>query len=633
MDKLITTIGLNKINSATPLDQLNITHIAIGDGNGSFPTLSVSDTALTNELDRKLCSAPFRDDSDPTKLKFEIQIPPDEGGYVIREIGLFDNDGDLISVALTRGVNDSGIPKPDNSLEQGSYITIVFVLELNNASDVDVIYQDSGFIDHQGLLNKDANNAHPATSILSSDGRNVEQRLNDLPSEVSAVVTAEADRAEVAADAAQLSAGVYADTTAGLTATSVGDYFSVPSVEDDEYLILYLHDTGSVATEIKRYPSVNKVDGIEGDIRELGYFAELEANYVEVTTDEDGNVMEAITPDGMRLVNGLRVGNVEVGLDEKSGILELINTSGVSIDSTVYIDKAIDLIGQFSGYSFILCDEDGNISQGVAHNGSTLTSIGTSVGWDLKYSSATSLPDNSRQPNPSGGFTCTGITRINTGFWAVSNHGIASEGGSVQEPSIVFLHLDFTKIRKEINFDNWSNPVTGSIQGITFNPNDNTIWFIDKTNGLVRQTDYDATDYDNDIDPGYTVNGLAYNTAENGLWIPREGTTVCNLYSVDTKTIIRSINVRTNLDQMFHDPVTDLIYYTYGSNGTNGNIEVIDTNGNVLHNFTGIRFAQSIEGIYVDDNKLYITNDGGYHTSAKPPLSMVLEYDLTLGDY
>lgn len=70
-----------------------------------------------------------------------------------------------------------------------------------------------------------------------------------------------ADRAETAADVAALNAGVYVDTAAGLAATSEGDYFSVPSAEDDEYLILYLHDTGGVATEIKRYPSKRYIDG------------------------------------------------------------------------------------------------------------------------------------------------------------------------------------------------------------------------------------------------------------------------------------------------------------------------------------------------------------------------------------
>lgn len=65
---------------------------------------------------------------------------------------------------------------------------------------------------------------------------------------------------EVARDAAQLSAGIYPSTSAGLTATTLGQYFSVPSVINAEYLILYRHDAGPVATEVKRYPSVAAID-------------------------------------------------------------------------------------------------------------------------------------------------------------------------------------------------------------------------------------------------------------------------------------------------------------------------------------------------------------------------------------
>lgn len=66
--------------------------------------------------------------------------------------------------------------------------------------------------------------------------------------------------AEVARDAAQLSAGIYPSTATGLAATTVGQYFSVPSTLDTEYLILYRHDAGPVATEIRRYPSVAAIE-------------------------------------------------------------------------------------------------------------------------------------------------------------------------------------------------------------------------------------------------------------------------------------------------------------------------------------------------------------------------------------
>ncbi|MGP9834204.1 SGNH/GDSL hydrolase family protein [Marinobacter sp. NSM] len=70
----------------------------------------------------------------------------------------------------------------------------------------------------------------------------------------------EADRAEAAGDAAVIGAsGVFEDTVAGIAGTPEGDYFSVPSPADSEYMILYRHDPGPVATETKRYPSTGPV--------------------------------------------------------------------------------------------------------------------------------------------------------------------------------------------------------------------------------------------------------------------------------------------------------------------------------------------------------------------------------------
>lgn len=63
-----------------------------------------------------------------------------------------------------------------------------------------------------------------------------------------------ADEAETAADAATLAAGVYLNTAAGIAATSSGEYFSVPSGDANESLILYRNSSGT-AVESKRYPS------------------------------------------------------------------------------------------------------------------------------------------------------------------------------------------------------------------------------------------------------------------------------------------------------------------------------------------------------------------------------------------
>lgn len=102
--------------------------------------------------------------------------------------------------------------------------------------------------------------AHGAGSTIRwiVDLINADEVIGDAVTEATAAAAvavseaeAAADRAEAARDAAQLNAHIYPTTAAGLAATSDGDYFSVPSESDDEYLILYRNDSGS-ATEVSR---------------------------------------------------------------------------------------------------------------------------------------------------------------------------------------------------------------------------------------------------------------------------------------------------------------------------------------------------------------------------------------------
>lgn len=93
---------------------------------------------------------------------------------------------------------------------------------------------------------------------LSSSIAAAQQALADTVVAKDVTLLAKA-AAESARDAAQLSAGVYVDTAAGLAATTNGQYFSVPSADSAEYLILYKNNAGS-AVEQKRYPSGEAVD-------------------------------------------------------------------------------------------------------------------------------------------------------------------------------------------------------------------------------------------------------------------------------------------------------------------------------------------------------------------------------------
>lgn len=97
---LLTNIGAAKLANATALGaQVEITQIAVGDGNGVLPTPNPAQTALTHELRRAQLNMLTIDPVNTNQIIAEQVIPEDAGGWWIREIGLFDKDGDMIAVA------------------------------------------------------------------------------------------------------------------------------------------------------------------------------------------------------------------------------------------------------------------------------------------------------------------------------------------------------------------------------------------------------------------------------------------------------------------------------------------------------------------------------------------------------
>lgn len=154
--------------------------------------------------------------------------------------------------------------------------------------------------------------------------------------ELSAFISSEANRAENAAEAAQLNAGIYPDILTGLAAVQDDKYFSVPSAENSEYLILY-HKQSNVAVEIKRYPSVSAITKLEDSER-------LAASYPNLFSRQQLDFEELPT-----LLNGTR--NLEI-VDALP--LLRINTNTVSGVSDVYWRFLVSSLNGASSFSFTM---------------------------------------------------------------------------------------------------------------------------------------------------------------------------------------------------------------------------------------------------------------------------------------
>lgn len=97
---VVTDKGAERITAALLPDgeKLKITHFAVGDGNGSIPTPSASQTALVHEVYRGEVSNIHADGDSTTRIIVEGIIPAGQGGFWVREIGLYDDQGVLIAV-------------------------------------------------------------------------------------------------------------------------------------------------------------------------------------------------------------------------------------------------------------------------------------------------------------------------------------------------------------------------------------------------------------------------------------------------------------------------------------------------------------------------------------------------------
>ncbi len=97
---ILTDVGGAKLANANVLGvPWNITEMGLGDANDTEPQPSAKQTKLINEWRRRPLNQLRIDPVNPAVIIAEQVIPADEGGHWIREVGLYDADGDLVAVA------------------------------------------------------------------------------------------------------------------------------------------------------------------------------------------------------------------------------------------------------------------------------------------------------------------------------------------------------------------------------------------------------------------------------------------------------------------------------------------------------------------------------------------------------
>lgn len=129
---LITAVGRAKLAAAIASgEKIELTEIVVGDGGGNPVTPNDAQTALVRETYRTNTSRLAVADSNANRLIAEGIVPASAGGFVLRESGVIDADGDLFAVG-----NFPATYKPDAAEGATQDIIVRMVIEFSGTDNV-----------------------------------------------------------------------------------------------------------------------------------------------------------------------------------------------------------------------------------------------------------------------------------------------------------------------------------------------------------------------------------------------------------------------------------------------------------------------------------------------------------------
>ncbi|WP_105463623.1 phage tail protein [Escherichia coli] len=192
---VITDTGAKKLAQAAAPDgkPVRLTHMAVGDGGGTLPTPDSKQPRLVHEVWRHTVNRVILDATHQNRIIAELVIPPETGGFWIREIGVFDEHGDLIAVG-----NTAESYKPTVAEGSGRAQTFRTILTVSSTATVALTVDNTmvmatvDYVDDK-LKEHEQSRRHPDASLtargfvqLSNDTNSVSETQAATPKAVKA---------------------------------------------------------------------------------------------------------------------------------------------------------------------------------------------------------------------------------------------------------------------------------------------------------------------------------------------------------------------------------------------------------------------------------------------------------------
>ena len=192
---VITTAGAAKLAAATVPGgkKVNLSAMAVGDGNGKLPVPDAGQTKLVHEVWRHALNKVSVDNKNKNYIVAELVVPPEVGGFWMRELGLYDDAGTLIAVS-----NMAESYKPELAEGSGRAQTCRMVIILSNVASVELSidastvmatqdYVDDKIAEHeQSRRHPDATLTEKGFTQLSSATNSTSESLAATPKAVKA---------------------------------------------------------------------------------------------------------------------------------------------------------------------------------------------------------------------------------------------------------------------------------------------------------------------------------------------------------------------------------------------------------------------------------------------------------------
>ncbi|HFM2663160.1 TPA: phage tail protein [Escherichia coli] len=192
---VITTAGAAKLAAATVPGgkKVTLSAMAVGDGNGKLPVPDAGQTKLVHEVWRHALNKVSVDNKNKNYIVAELVVPPEVGGFWMRELGLYDDAGTLIAVS-----NMAESYKPELAEGSGRAQTCRMVIILSNVASVELSidastvmatqdYVDDKIAEHeQSRRHPDATLTEKGFTQLSSATNSTSESLAATPKAVKA---------------------------------------------------------------------------------------------------------------------------------------------------------------------------------------------------------------------------------------------------------------------------------------------------------------------------------------------------------------------------------------------------------------------------------------------------------------